>query len=88
MLVVSKPQAQEETVSMFTGEEDVEAHALAKHGWPPSVSCVATPTARASTASLSSHWRSPSCSPASSSTTESAGHAYRHQSAEALSFRL
>ena len=39
MLVVSKPQAQEETVSMFTGEEDVEAHALAKQGW--SISAIA-----------------------------------------------
>src|ERR1035437_4015751 len=39
MLVVSKPQAQEETVSMFTGEEDVEAHALKKQGW--SISAIA-----------------------------------------------
>jgi len=35
MLVVSKPQAQEETVSMFTGEEDVEAHALGGRGLLP-----------------------------------------------------
>jgi transposase len=30
---VSKPQAPEETISMFTGEEEVEATALRKQGW-------------------------------------------------------
>ncbi len=55
-----------------------------RRGLPPMVNSGATRIARPSTGSHSSHWRSHSLSPPSSSTTETAGHGFSHQSAEPL----